>query len=81
MTIAVKPVYERGHHCRVCGGVTLHHYLGPQRDGDGRIALHFWDCSECGATVSLDSPEEVALRCFRREIRRMRQRRRARRYG
>jgi len=80
MTIALKPLLERGHYCKVCGRVTTHSYLGPQRDGDGQIALHLWNC-ECGATVSLDSAEEVALRCFKRETRRMRQRRAKRRHG
>ncbi len=79
--LAIKPYYRRGHFCKVCERETIHRYLGPQRDGDGEIALHFWDCGECGATVSLDSPEAVARRCFLRETRRMRQRRDARRYG
>lgn len=81
MITAVKPLFERGHWCKVCERETIHHYRGPQRDSNGKIALHFWDCSKCGATASLDSPEEVARRCFRRETRRMRQRRRARRHG
>ena len=81
MTVAIKPLYERGHYCKVCKRVTIHRYLGPQRDKSGEVALHLWNCTDCGATVSLDSPEDVALRCFRRETRRMRQRRSKRRYG
>lgn len=81
MTVTVKSLYERGHYCKVCKRVTLHRYLGPQRDKSGEGALHLWNCSECKATVSLDSREEFDKRCFRREARRMRQRRSKRRYG
>lgn len=90
MTLAIKPVYERGHLCGVCGRVTTHYYLGPQReegghgsqeDREGKIAFHLWNCSECETTVVLDAPEKVDRRCFHRETRRMRQRRVARRYG
>lgn len=77
----IKPVYERGHYCKVCKRVTIHRYIVPQRDRNERIALHLWNCTECEATVSLDSPDQVGRRCFRRETRRMRQRRQARRYG
>lgn len=77
----MKPLFERGHYCKICGRVTTHRYLGPQRDGDGQVALHLWNCVNCGATVSLDSPEDFAKRCFRIHTRRMRQRRAARRYG
>lgn len=81
MATAVKPLYERGHYCKVYTRVTIHRYIGPQRDGDGEAALHFWNCNRCNATVSLDSPEEFAKKCFHRETRRMRQRRVARRWG
>ena len=81
MTVAIKPVYERGHYCKVCKGVTIHRYLGPQRHRNGEVAFHLWNCTECGATVALDSPEQVGRRSFRRETRRMRQRRSKRRYG
>ena len=79
--LAIKPLYERGHYCKVCGRVTLHRYLGPQLDKNLEVALHLWNCTECRATISLDSPEEVARRCFQLATRRMRQRREARRYG
>jgi len=79
--VMIKALYERGHYCKVCGRVTTHRYIGPQRDRDGEIAFHLWNCTECEATVSLDSPEEFAKRCFRRETRRMSQRRAKRRYG
>jgi len=47
---------------------------------DVSVAFHLWNCSECEATAALDSPEDVGLRCFRRETGRTRQRRAARRY-
>lgn len=81
MTVAVTPLYERGHFCKVCNRVTIHRYLGPQLDENLEVAFHLWNCTECGASVSLDSPEEFAQRCFKRETRRMRQRRSKRRYG
>lgn len=31
MTVGVKPLYERGHFCKVCQRVTIHHYVGPHR--------------------------------------------------
>jgi len=80
MTVTIRPLCERGHFCRVCGRVTIHHHVGPHRERDVSVASHLWNCSECEATVALDSPEDFALRCFRRETRRMRQRRAARRY-
>ena len=80
MTVTIIPLYERGLFCQVCGRVTIHHHIGPQRERDVSVAFRLWDCSECEATVALDSPEDVGLRCFRRETRRMRQRRAARRY-
>lgn len=81
MTVVVKPLYERGNYCGVCQQVTIHRHIGPQHHKNGGTAFHLWDCTECGATVSLDSPEKVALRCFRTETRRMKQRRVKRRYG
>lgn len=81
MTMAPAPLYEYGHFCRICKRVTVHRYIGPVRDRNGEVALHLWDCTECGDTMSLDSPEEVGRRCFQLAIRRMRQRRAARRYG
>jgi len=81
MTVAIKPLYERGHLCQVCGRQTIHRYLGPQRDENGEILFHLWNCGEFGATVRLDSPEEFAERCFRIQTRRMRRRRGARTYG
>jgi len=75
MTVTLRPLYERGHFCRVCDRVTIHHHIGPQRDRNGEVALHLWNCSECNATVSLDSPEDFAERCFRIHTRRMRDRR------
>lgn len=78
MALAIKPLYERGHHCKVCGQITVHDYLGPQLNLEGEIVFHYWNCRGCGASISLDSPEEFGLHCFRRETRRMRQRRSAR---
>jgi len=81
MTLAIKPLYKIGHFCQVCGRATIHEYLGPQLDKNLEVALYLWNCTECQATISLDSPEKVALRCFRRETRRTRQRRASRRHG
>jgi len=66
-TVTIKPLHDRGHFCPVCDRVTIHHHIGPQPKRDGNVASHLWNCSECEATVALDSPEDVALRCFRRE--------------
>lgn len=80
MTVTVEPLYETGHHCKICQRTTIHNYLGPQEDQNGEIILHLWNCIGCGTTVALDSPEEVALRSFRIETRRMRQRRSRRKW-
>jgi len=81
IALRIKPLYEREHFCKVCGRVTIHKYIGPQLDKNLEVALHLWNCTECKAMISLDAPEDMALRCFRRETRRTRQRRAARRYG
>lgn len=79
--LAIRPLYEYGHYCKVCKRVTLHRYVGPQRDRNGKVVLHLWNCQECDDTISMESPEECAKRWFRNQTRRMRQRRSKRRYG
>lgn len=81
VTQSPNALYEWGYHCKKCRKTTIHYYIGPQRDRDGEIILHLWNCTVCESTISGISPEEAWRKSVRIDIRRMRQRRAKRRYG